>query len=282
MQPRISVITPVYNGEQYFDRVVPSILSQTLTDFEWLIVDDGSTDSTPQKLAELAQQDSRVRILSPGRLGFVGALNYAISQAKSDYIARQDFDDMSYPDRLQQQVNFLDAHPQVGVVGTGYVVQDENRKEQYFRYPPTEHSDLLKMMAKCVPFAHTLVAFRKQAWEQAGGYPNVKDGIEDLRLWIEFAKLGWKLASLPDILGQHWVHAKSFWHQNFQYSHRQRVLAKVQLKAVRDLKLPLWMILYPMGRYVYLYLPTQLKSFLRRSIAGSQEQDLQTFSTKIQ
>jgi glycosyltransferase EpsE len=274
MQPRISVITPVYNGEKYFDRAIPGILSQTLTDFEWLIVDDGSTDSTAQKLAELAQQDSRVRILSPGRLGFVGALDYAIRQAKSDYIARQDFDDTSYPERLQQQVDFLDAHPQVGVVGTGYVVEDENRNERYVRQPPTEHSELLKLMAKCVPFAHTLVAFRKQAWEQAGGYPNVKDGIEDLRLWIAFAKNGWQLAAIPETLGQHWVHPKSFWHKNFDYSYRQRVLAKVQMQAVQDLNLPIWMSLYPLGRYVYIYMPNSIKSFLRRSVAKSQEQDL--------
>jgi glycosyltransferase EpsE len=280
MPPKISVITPVYNGEQYFDRAIPSILNQTLTNFEWLIIDDGSTDSTPQRLAELAHQDTRVRILSPGRLGFVAALNYAIAQAKSEYIARQDFDDISYPERLQQQVDFLDAHPHVGVVGTGYVVQDENRQEQYVRQPPLEHSELLKMMAKCVPFAHTLVTFRKQAWEQVGGYPNVKD-IEDLRLWIEFAKSGWQLASIPTTLGKHWVHPKSFWHQNFQYSHRQRVLAKVQLKAIQDLKLPFWMALYPLGRYVYLYLPKQVKSFFRRVIAGSQEQDLQSTNNKL-
>lgn len=274
MKPKISVITPVYNGEKYFNRAIPSILGQTLTDFEWLIVDDGSTDSTPEKLTEIALQDSRIRILSPGRLGFVGALDYAIDQANSDYIARQDFDDVSYPERLELQVAFLDAHPEVGVVGTGYVVQDENRNERYTRQPPTQHSELLRMMAKCVPFAHTLVAFRKQAWEQVGGYPDVKDGVEDLRMWINFAKHGWQLASIPEILGQHWVHPKSFWHQNYQYSQRQRVLAKFQMKAIVDLELPLWMAIYPLGRYVYMYLPNPMKSFLRRTAAKSDEKDI--------
>jgi glycosyltransferase EpsE len=79
MLKKLSVVTTVYNGEQYFDRAIPSILNQTYSDFEWIIVDDGSTDATPQLLAEVAKKDARVKVLSPGRLGFTKALNYAIA-----------------------------------------------------------------------------------------------------------------------------------------------------------------------------------------------------------
>ena len=114
MTPRVSVVTTVYNGEPYLDRAIPGILAQTFKEFEWILVDDGSQDRTPELLRELAQRDSRVRVFSPGRLGLAAAANYGVSQARGEYIARQDFDDTSYPDRLRLQVTFLDAHPDVG------------------------------------------------------------------------------------------------------------------------------------------------------------------------
>lgn len=273
-KPKVSVVTTVYNGEDYFDRAVPSILNQEFTNFEWLIVDDGSTDSTPIFLADLATKDDRVKVLSPGRLGFAKALNYAISQAQGDYIARQDFDDSSYSNRFLCQVELLEANSDVGIVGCHYLVKDENRGEEYIRQIPQSHKDLSRMLAKCIPFAHTLVMFRKQCWTEAGGYPELDD-IEDLRLWITFAKLGWRLSSVSDVLGAHWVHPKSFWHSNFEYSRRQKKLMKIQWQAIRELNLPFWMIIYPLGRYFYFNSPKQLKKVLRRVLAGSKEKDVE-------
>ena len=87
------MVSTVYNGEAYVDRAIPGILAQTYDDFEFIIVDDGSQDRTPQLLRELAARDSRVRICSPGRIGAAVAYNYAVTQARGVYIARQDFDD---------------------------------------------------------------------------------------------------------------------------------------------------------------------------------------------
>jgi hypothetical protein len=192
---KISVVTPVYNGARYFDRAAPSILAQTMDDFEWVIVDDGSTDATPARLAALAASDARVRVLSPGRLGYARALNYAIEQARGTYIANQDFDDRSYPDRLRLQAAVLDAHPEVGVVGGRYVLIDETRHERYERMPPEQHDQIVRAMARRIPFAHTLVMFRKEAWRQAGGYPLI-ESLVDFRLWLEFGRLGWRFANL--------------------------------------------------------------------------------------
>ena len=271
---KVSVITTVYNGERYFDRAVPSILAQSTSDFEWVIVDDGSTDTTPERLAALAASDARVRVLSPGRLGFARALNHAIEQARVAYIALQDFDDRSYPDRLRLQAAFLDAHPEVGVVGGSYLLIDETRHERYERIPPDQHDQIVRAMASRIPFAHTLVMFRKEAWRQAGGYPLRDDGLEDFRLWIEFGRLGWRFANLPELLGDHVVHARSYWFTNFKYQARQRNLAKLQWLAIRTFGLPLWMSIYPAGRYVYWAMPDGMKRAARRLLAGSREQDL--------
>ncbi|PNY81865.1 glycosyltransferase family 2 protein [Deinococcus koreensis] len=269
---KVSVVTTVYNGERFFDQSPPSILAQSLTDFEWIILDDGSSDATPRLLAELAARDPRVRVLSPGRLGRAQALNRAVGEARGEYIAIQDFDDVSYPERLLQQSRFLEAHPRVGVVGAHYVLIDENRAERYVRQPPTDHAGLRRAMARSIPFAHTMVMFRRAAWLQAGGYP-VQDDIEDLALWIGMARGGWELANLPEVLGEHYVYAASYWHRNFSYMKRQRSLARVQVQAIRQLRLPASSYVYPLGRLVYGYLPTGAKRTVRRLLGRSSEQD---------
>jgi glycosyltransferase EpsE len=272
-RPRVSVVTTVYNGEPYVDRAIPGILAQTFSDFEFILVDDGSQDRTPEILRDLAAKDSRVRVFSPGRQGVAAAANYGIAQARGEYIARQDFDDCSYPERLRLQVQFLDSNPDVGVVGGYYVLVDERRSERYVRMPPREHSAILRAMARYIPFANTLVAFRRKVWVDAGGYPNVAD-LEDLRFWIQAAKLGWRFANLPDVLGEHYVHATSFFHRSFRYIDRQRDLARVQAQVVRELGLPSWMYVYALGRYSYAYFPTFLKRALRRGLGGPRERDV--------
>jgi glycosyltransferase involved in cell wall biosynthesis len=273
MTPRVSVVTTVYNGEPYVDRAIPGILGQTFDDFEWILVDDGSQDRTPEILQELARRDSRVRVFSPGRQGVAVAANYGVRQARGEYIARQDFDDRSFPARLQLQVALLDAQPKVGLVGGHYILVDENRGERYVRMPPDGHSEIIASMAKGIPFANTLVTFRRQAWVEAGGYPEVAD-LEDLLFWVKVARLGWRFASIPEALGEHYVHPSSFFHRTFKYADRQRGLARAQAHAIRELGLPSWMHVFALGRYTYAYCPTPLKRVLRRTLAGSQERDL--------
>jgi glycosyltransferase EpsE len=273
MTPKVSVVTTVYNGEPYVDRAIPGILAQTFTDFEWILVDDGSLDRTSEILKELAARDPRIRVFSPGRLGLTAAANLGCSQATGEYIARQDFDDRSYPDRLALQVALLDAHPEVGVVGGYFVVVDETRDERYVRMPPTDHPGIILALAKSIPFANTVVMFRRRVWSESGGYPEVAD-LEDQLLWLKAAKLGWRFASLPEVLGEHFIHETSFFHRTFKYVDRQRNLARVQAQAVRDLGLPRWMYLYAWGRHAYAYIPDGWKRVLRRRILGWQERDV--------
>jgi glycosyltransferase involved in cell wall biosynthesis len=267
------VITTVYNGEPYADRAIPDILGQTFEDFEFILIDDGSTDRTLEILHEVASRDTRVRVLTPGRVGFAAALNYGIARAKGEYIARQDFDDRSYPERLRHQVAAFDADPRLGVVGTYYLLVDEHRGEQYVRMPPTQHRDILLAMARYIPIAHTMVAFRRQSWTDAGGYPEANN-LVDLRFWLQVAKKGWCFANIPEVLGEHYVHQTSFFHQAFRYAQRQRDLANTQAQIIRELNLPRWMYAYTAGRYLYAYCPTPIKRVLRRTIGGSKERDL--------
>ncbi|MEO7136756.1 MAG: glycosyltransferase [Gemmatimonadales bacterium] len=273
MTPRVSVVSTVYNGERYFDRAIPGILAQSYDDFELIVVDDGSEDRTPELLREVAARDPRVRIFSPGRLGAAAAYNFGVAQARGEFIARQDFDDRSYPERLRLQVERLDAEPELGVVGGYYILADESRGERYVRMPPVEHSRIVRAMARYIPLAHTVATFRRKAWEQAGGYPDVPNLI-DLRFWLRVVKLGWRFANVPEIVGEHYVHWDSFFFRSLDYVGRQRDLARVQAQIIRELGLPPWMYLYPIGRYGYAHFPQGLKRALRRSLGGSSERDL--------
>lgn len=273
MAPRVSVVSTVFDGEPYFDRAIPGILGQSYDDLEFIIVDDGSRDRTPELLRELASRDSRVRLFFPGRLGAAVAYNYGVAQARGEYIARQDFDDRSYPDRLRHQIALLDADAGLGVVGGYYVLVDENRGERYVRMPPTGHTEIIRAMARYIPLAHTVATFRRRVWEQANGYPEVGNLI-DLRFWLRVAKLGWRFANVPEMVGEHFVHGNSFFHQSFRYAYRQRDLARVQAEIIKELNLPRWMYAYPLGRYAYAHCPQGLKRVLRRSLGGSRERDL--------
>ncbi|MBA3316948.1 MAG: glycosyltransferase family 2 protein [Gemmatimonadales bacterium] len=273
MTPGVSVVSTVYNGQSYFDRAIPGILEQTYENFEFIVVDDGSTDQSRELLHQCAARDRRIRVFTPGRLGAAAAYNYGVAQAQGEYIARQDFDDRSYPDRLRHQVAFLDAHRDVGMVGGYYVLVDDRRGERYVRMPPTEHGAIIAAMARYVPIAHTVATFRRQAWTEAGGYPLVNNLI-DLRFYLRVAKLGWKFANVPEVVGEHYVHESSWFHQTLKYVERQRDLARVQAQVVRELGLPRWMYLYSVGRHAYAYIPPGLKRIVRRGMVGSRERDV--------
>ena len=273
MTPRVSVVSTVYNGEGYLDRAIPGILGQTFEDFEFILVDDGSTDGSLARLREVAERDRRVRVFAPGRLGAAAAYNYGVNQATGEYVARQDFDDRSYPDRLRLQVELLDAHPDVGLVGGYYLLVDERRGERYVRMPPTEHAAIIAAMARYIPVAHTVATFRRRVWSDANGYPLVNNLI-DLRFYLRVAKLGWRFANVPEVLGEHFVHDASWFHQSLQYVERQRDLARVQAEAVRELGLPSWMYLFSLGRHAYAYIPPGLKRVVRRGMIRSRERDV--------
>ena len=151
--PRISVVLPVRNGAAFLEQALESVLSQTLRELELIVVDDGSTDRTPEILARAAVRDRRVRLLSGGSSGVVPALNEGCAAAAAPFIARLDADDVALPERLEQQVAVLDAHPEVGLVGGAYFAIDAaGGRRATFRLP-THDAALRARLAKYNVFA---------------------------------------------------------------------------------------------------------------------------------
>jgi len=186
--PRVSVILPVRNGKPYLPQAVESILGQTFPDFELIVIDDASADSTPEYLAGLA--DPRVRVIrNKENLGISRTLNTALGLARGEYIARQDADDVSLPYRLDLQVEFLGMHPEVDLVGSPAIIINEAEEEIGAWGVPCADIDIKWWLLFCSPFIHTSVMFRRAAVERVGAY-SVRPGcqyIEDYDLWLRLA-----------------------------------------------------------------------------------------------
>lgn len=269
----VSVVTTVFNGEDYVSRAVESILNQRYSSFEWIVVDDGSKDETVERLRAAVGKDTRVRVFSPGRLGRARALNYAVEKARGTYIANHDFDDVSYPNRLCVQMSVLEDNSDVGLVGGDHIAVDDNRGERYVRRQPRRHDQIVRAMARYIPVAHTIATFRKEAWDEVGGYPEAENAI-DMRFWIRLINAGWKMRNPSKVMGEHFVYAESFWNENFNYAYRQFDLARLNARVIREQNLPPWMYVYPFSRLFYGGLPPRLKRYARRLLGGPSEYDL--------
>lgn len=164
---RVSVVMPVYNGEKYLREAIDSILAQTFTDWEFIIVNEfGSNAAATGILKEYAAKDARVRVLqNQTRLGIAESLNVGIRAGKGEYIARMDGDDISGPERLQKQVEYLDAHPDVGLLGIHPTVFGEEHWDWYTEYEPEQIAANALFFLPCL---HPTVMMRKSVLEEHG------------------------------------------------------------------------------------------------------------------
>lgn len=197
--PKITVIMPVYNGERYIREAIESILNQTFTDFEFLILNDGSTDRSVEIIESYS--DSRIRLIhNEKNLKLIATLNIGIMFARGEYLARMDCDDVSLPQRLEKQVEFLDNHPDVGIVGTGFQLIDSFGRTLGVpvRFP-SEHKVLQWALYFYSPIVHPSVMMRKEVILAAAGYSPKYLHAEDYDLWYRLSQMI-RLANLKDTL----------------------------------------------------------------------------------
>ena len=196
--PRVSVVMPVRDGERFLREALESTLAQTVAELELIVVDDGSTDATPAILAECAERDGRVRVQRQEPGGLTVALNAGCAHAQAPVIARMDADDVMLPDRLERQLAYLDAHPDVALLGGGIVLVDESGAE-IDREPGRAELDFLARNE----LTHATVAMRTEAFRALGGYR--LDQAEDYDLWLRFEERG-GVAALPDFVLRYRLH----------------------------------------------------------------------------
>lgn len=202
MKPSVTVLMPVYNAEKYLSDAVESILRQTFKDFEFLIINDGSSDNSLKLLEKFAKEDSRIRVIDPGiNRGVIEVLNEGIGLAQGEYIARMDADDISMPDRLEKQYQFLQKHTKYVCVGCKTMMIDPEGDElKVFPFHGGNEA-VLKAMLTGVGGAiiHPSAMIRKSALLKIGGYDKNYLHAEDMELFLRLSEVG-LVANLPEIL----------------------------------------------------------------------------------
>lgn len=200
MPPRVSVLTAVRNSLPFLNAAIESILAQTLGDFEYLVVDDASTDDSWSAIQQLAGSDSRVNpIRNPEQLGAAESLNVALRQARGEYVAILDADDLALPQRLKRQVAFLDRHPDYVAIGSAVRLIDATgatlRYETYPTHPASARWNLLFGAS----LQHSASLYRRELLLGVGGYSRQHGYLCDYELLTRLVDHG-KLGNLPDVL----------------------------------------------------------------------------------
>ena len=203
--PAVSVLLPCYNAAGTIEEAMDSLAHQTLTDFEIIVVDDGSTDESAQILKAWAEKDHRLRLLACPHGGIVTALNAGLEACQAAYVARMDADDRAHPERLERQVAFLDAHPQVDVVSCRVAAFPVEQVGQGFAIYIDWLNALLsdEQIRREIfvesPLPHPSVTFRKERILQIGGYQD-HGWAEDYDLWLRLYLAGGCFHKLPEVL----------------------------------------------------------------------------------
>lgn len=196
--PQVTVLMPVFNASRYLKAAISSVLDQTYTDFEFLIVDDGSTDNSLNIIQQFS--DVRMKIIHQENAGVAVALNNGLLQAEGTYICRFDADDICEPDRIEKQLNFLKQNPDYCIVGSDakYILEDGEYLFNY-RCPGHLHEEIVSKIYDHCPFIHSAVMYKKEVVINAGAYSPFAHNFEDYLLWVNLAKKG-KMRNLSESL----------------------------------------------------------------------------------
>ena len=234
---KVSVLMCVYNGEAYLKQAINSILNQTFKDFEFVIVDDGSTDSSWQILTEYKKRDSRIALIqNEENIGLEKSLNKGLAATTGKYIARQDADDISLPHRLQLQVDFLENHSEIGALSSFTEFIDSKGSVIRKSEVPTDPESIqsLLLLRNCV--WHSSITMRRNLIEKLGGYNENMLYAEDYELWWRISRCS-SLAALPEFLLQYRLD-NPYSVSKLKYMQQLKCTREISFKAINE-SLPL-------------------------------------------
>ncbi|MCT4655723.1 MAG: glycosyltransferase [Cohaesibacter sp.] len=186
--PKISVLMSVYDAQDDLHRSMDSILNQTFRDFEFIIINDGSKDGSAKILEDYAARDDRIRLVHQANTGLTIALNRGIELARGDYIARQDSDDISYPERFEKQIAVMAQEPDVGLIGGNCDDLYEDGLTGQWGYSSDEELKTIPFFKTA--FAHSTIMMRSQLCRDLGRYDESFKTSQDFEFWMRFAKAG--------------------------------------------------------------------------------------------
>lgn len=195
--PLISVVMSVYNGEKYLSEAIESILNQTYTNFEFIIVNDGSSDKSIDIIKEYMTKDNRIVLIDRENKGLPYSLNEGISKAKGEYIARMDADDISLPERFKKQLEYMKEN-KLDVCGTFIEVFGTKRNNHTVKYS-INHNDIKFRLMFMSAFAHPTVLLKKEVFKKVKYRVDYKVA-QDYQLWVDIINVGYKVGNIPKVL----------------------------------------------------------------------------------
>jgi glycosyltransferase involved in cell wall biosynthesis len=236
--PLVSVLLPVYNGEKYLRQAVESILAQSFEDYEFIIIDDGSTDGTLWILQHYSVQHPTLKIISRPNKGLTVTLNEGLAMAKGEFLARMDADDISMPRRFEKQVKYLREHPDCVLVGSRVLLIDPEGLPIRESCSEVAHEEIDGAhLNRGWPVVHPAVMMRTAAVRQVGGYREPYNMLEDLDLFLRLGEIG-KLANLPEVLLKYRQHFESVTHGKAAEQSKLREVIYAETHARRGLGAP--------------------------------------------
>jgi glycosyltransferase involved in cell wall biosynthesis len=240
MPPQISVIMSVYNGSRYLSESIESIRNQTFTDWEFIIINDGSTDNSESIVQGWQKQDERIKLISREHKGLTISLNQGLSYAQGQYIARMDADDIALPHRFAKQVAFLDENPDHVAVGCRMLVIDPEGMPIFSCSKLTTHDeiDAAYMAGQAGIIGHPAVMIRRHVLQSIGGYREQFTYAQDRDLFLRLAEVG-KLANLPDTLMKFRLYPTSVGHTRRSEQKQCAKLATIEAHQRRGLEPPI-------------------------------------------
>jgi glycosyltransferase involved in cell wall biosynthesis len=259
--PAVSVVMAVYNAAPWLVEAVDSVLGQTFGDFELIAIDDGSVDATPAILKNY--RDPRLRVITQRQSGQTPALNHGLRVARGPLIARMDGDDVCLPERFAQQVDFLKAHPEVGLLGTACREISASGAVLHTITPPGDDRALRRVLIRMNPFTHSSMMFRRSVLEEIGWYDERFIVAQDYDLWLRMSRRT-RLASLEEPLVLRRLAPGQLSSARDTTRIRDEVAAK--LKALRSGAYPAWCAIFLAKPVCALALPLPLRRALRRVI----------------
>lgn len=224
---------PAFNAESYVAEAIESILAQTFGDFEFIIINDGSTDGTPDILESFRRRDSRIQIYHQKNSGVATAMNLGCQTARGKYIARMDADDISLPYRLARQVAYLDHNHEIGLCGT-WICSFRDTEERLVRYPE-EPDIVLCTLPFQMPFAGPSIMMERRLWSDVGVRYQADIGATDDYLFIVECAKHCKVSSVPEVLYRYRHHSTQI--TQVQREQQDRFAGQIRLRQLKDLGL---------------------------------------------
>jgi len=259
----LGVIMAVHNNATTLKKAINSILNQTFKDFQFIIVNDASTDESSTILTQAALDDKRIKIITnQNRLGLTRSLNKGLKKTKAKYIARMDADDIALPKRLEKQLAFMASHPRVALLGTAAYLIDEQGKRVGLKRHPSDYQHIYQAVLRYCPFIHPTWMLRRSALIEVGDYNENFSFAQDYEFILRLLARH-QAANLPQPLLKYRVNSpKAISLKNLK--HQERLALKARFLALTRYGYPLtesWKLIKPILSYL---IPVFLKKPIYR------------------